>query len=141
MKWTILAVGRLRERGLRDLADDYLRRIRRHVRCEEVEVKDDAGLRKALSHEALIVVLEVTGKCPSSTEFAAQLDRWSGVRGSITFVIGGADGLPRDMVERADAALSLSNMTLPHRIARVLLLEQLYRGLSILHHEPYAREG
>ncbi len=141
VKWTILAEGRLRERGLRDLADDYLKRIRRHVRCEEIEVRDDAALRRALPQDSWLVVLEVTGQSHSSTAFAAQLERWSAVRGGVTFVIGGADGLPEDVVAKSNATLSLSTMTLPHRLARILLLEQLYRGLSILHREPYAREG
>ncbi len=69
------------------------------------------------------------------------MERWtSRGKGSVAFVIGGAEGIPSELSKKADARLSLSRLTLPHRLARVVLLEQLYRSLSILRGEPYARE-
>lgn len=142
MKVLILAEGRLKERGLRELADDYLRRIRRHVRCDEVELKDSRAWARSVPVAMRVVALEVTGHSVSSSEFADCLDRWSQRgKGDVAFLIGGAEGLPRQLSEAADERLSLSHLTLPHRLARLLLLEQIYRGLSILHGEPYAREG
>ena len=106
------------------------------------ELKDDAALRKALPQEGLLVVLQVNGKALTSAELAQRVDDWRfSVRGTISFVIGGAEGIPADVDARADFSLSLSSLTLPHRLARVIVLEQLYRAFSILNNEPYAREG
>ena len=142
MKITLLVVGKLRDPGSRAWADEYLGRIRRWVRCEEVELRDDAELRSRWpKDDEWVVALEVNGQGLTSTAFSAQLERWGSVgKGNITFVIGGAEGIPKGLSEQAKSKLSLSPMTLPHRMARVLLLEQIYRGLSILRHEPYARE-
>ena len=129
------------ERRLRAVADDYLGRVRRYARCDEIEVKDDRALAKAIPADSLLVALEVDGESLSSTELAARVERWtSRGKGAVTFVIGGAEGIPAELSRRADARLSLSKLTLPHRLARVFLFEQLYRSLSILRGEPYARE-
>jgi len=142
VKITLLVVGKLRDPGSRAWADEYLGRIRRWVRCEEVELRDDAELRSRWpKDDEWVVALEVNGQGLTSTAFSAQLERWGSVgKGNITFVIGGAEGIPKGLSEQAKSKLSLSPMTLPHRMARVLLLEQIYRGLSILRHEPYARK-
>lgn len=142
MKITVVAVGKLKEREVRAIADDYWGRIRRVVRGVEVEVKDAAQLASALPSADVVVALEVLGTAFSSEEFARKLDQWGQKgQGEIVFLIGGAEGLPEELSERAHIRISLSSMTLPHRLARVLLLEQIYRGLSILRGEPYAREG
>jgi 23S rRNA (pseudouridine1915-N3)-methyltransferase len=87
------------------------------------------------------VALEVDGEAVTSTELSKRVERWSSTgKGVVAFVIGGAEGIPKDLSRSAVARLSLSKLTLPHRLARVLLLEQLYRALSILRGEPYARE-
>ena len=142
MKITLLVVGKLRDPGSRAWADEYLGRIRRWVRCEEVELRDDTELRSRWpKDDEWVVALEVNGQGLTSTAFSAQLERWGSVgKGNITFVIGGAEGIPKGLSAQAKSKLSLSPMTLPHRMARVLLLEQIYRGLSILRHEPYARK-
>ena len=138
----IVAVGKLRERALRAVADDYLARIRRHVRCDEIETRDVRSLRRALPDGATVVALEVDGEPVSSQGFARRLQRWTTRgKGVIAFVIGGADGLPADLSRDADVRLSLSALTLPHRLARVVLYEQLYRAFTILRGEPYARQG
>lgn len=142
MKITIVAVGKLKEREVRAIADDYWGRIRRVVRGIELEVKDDVQLVSAVPSVDVLVALEVDGKGFSSEEFAKKLDTWGQKgKGEIAFLIGGAEGLPEELSARAHVRMSLSTMTLPHRLARVLLLEQIYRGLSILRGEPYAREG
>lgn len=142
MKITVLAVNKLRDSASRTWADDYLARIRRWVRCDEVELRDDAELqRKWPKEDEYVVALEVNGRALTSTEFSERLERWGSTgKGNVTFVIGGAEGIPKALSTQAREHLSLSTMTLPHRLARVILLEQLYRGLSLLRHEPYARE-
>ncbi len=141
MKLTVLAVGKMRDPSARTWADEYLGRIRRWVRCEEIELRDDTELERRWPKEDLVVALEVDGEQLTSNAFSERLQRWGAQgKGAITFVIGGAEGIPSRLSRQAHLRLSLSRMTLPHRMARVLLLEQLYRGLSILRHEPYARE-
>ena len=142
MKLSIVAHGKLKDDGLRALIDDYLRRLRRHVPCQEVEAKDDAALVRAIPADALLVALCVDGEALSSPELAKRLERWmSQGKGAVAFVIGGAEGLPAAIEQRAAQRLSLSRMTLPHRLARLILAEQLYRAVSILRGEPYAREN
>lgn len=142
MKISVIAVGKLRDAPSRALADDYLGRLRRYLRAEEVEVKDDAALERAVPEDAVVVALEVWGKALSSEAFAQRLEGWGRTgKGNIAFLIGGAEGIPEAVSRRAQFHLSLSTMTLPHRLARILLFEQLYRALTILRGEPYAREG
>jgi 23S rRNA (pseudouridine1915-N3)-methyltransferase len=94
-----------------------------------------------LLDSAWVVALDPNGEELTSTQFAERLNRWLQLgKPEIDFVIGGADGIPRAVLDRADAKVSLSRLTLPHRLARVLLFEQLYRAFAILQNEPYARE-
>lgn len=141
LKLVVLAAGKIKEKEARVLADDYLKRIRRYVKCDEIEVKSAKDLAGAVPSGALLVALEVDGDAVTSTELSKRVERWSSTgKGIVAFVIGGAEGIPQELSRSANARLSLSKLTLPHRLARVLLLEQLYRSLSILRGEPYARE-
>jgi 23S rRNA (pseudouridine1915-N3)-methyltransferase len=88
----------------------------------------------------VIIALDETGKEYSSMAFAKQLEKWNEYK-DVSFVIGGADGLTDTVRTRADAMISLSQMTLPHSMARLVLVEQIYRGIAILNHHPYHREG
>ncbi len=142
MRITVVAAGKIKEKPLRSVADDYLSRIRRYTNADEIETKDEKGLAKAVPSGARLIALEVWGRAYSSEEFSDELESWASTgKGEIAFVIGAAEGIPRDLSRSADEHISLSKMTLPHRLARVVLFEQIYRGLSILRGEPYAREG
>jgi 23S rRNA (pseudouridine1915-N3)-methyltransferase len=139
---TVVAAGKIKEKPLRAVADDYLGRIRRYTAAVEIETKDEKGLAKAVPTGARLIALEVWGRAHSREEFSAKLETWASTgKGDVAFVIGAAEGIPQDLSRKADEHISLSTMTLPHRLARVLLFEQIYRGLSILRGEPYAREG
>jgi 23S rRNA (pseudouridine1915-N3)-methyltransferase len=141
VKLVILAEGKLKDRALRQLCDDYLARIRKYARLEEIEVRESAALLRAVSADTTLVALEVTGEAVSSKQLAERLGRWiERGKGVVTFAIGGAEGLPKELVGRAHVRLSLSSLTLPHRLARLLLAEQIYRAFTILRGEPYARE-
>lgn len=141
MKLSVVAQGKLKEPAYRALADDYLGRIRRYVRVDEIEVKDGDALERVAPAESLRVALEVSGKAHTSEGFARELERWGRHgKGDVAFFIGGAEGLPRELSRTASERISLSSFTLPHRLARIVLLEQLYRALTILRGEPYARE-
>jgi 23S rRNA (pseudouridine1915-N3)-methyltransferase len=141
LRLVVVAQGKIKERPLRAVADDYLGRIRRFARCDEVEVKSAESLAAALPADALWVALEVGGEAFSSADFAKRLERWAAHgKGLIAFVIGGAEGIPDELSRRCRHRVSLSSLTLPHRLARVVLFEQLYRALTLLRGEPYARE-
>ena len=138
---TILAIGRLRDGRMRSVCDDYLKRCRKTLQIEEIEVRDTRSLEKHLSPRSLIVVLDERGEMLTSRELASQLKQWMDQSDvPVTFVIGGADGVDRRIRERADFVLSLSSLTFAHRLVRVILAEQLYRAVSILEGSPYHRD-
>jgi 23S rRNA (pseudouridine1915-N3)-methyltransferase len=141
VKFILLAVGKQKPRSLRELTDDYLGRIRRMTRIEEREVQDDRALAKSIPEGAHLVLMQVGGRELSSDALSRQIEAWASTgKGDICFVIGGAEGLPEEVTKRGHFELSLSRFTLPHRLARLILLEQIYRALTILRGEPYARE-
>ncbi len=139
----VVAVGRVKERGLREVLDDYARRIGHYTSFEEVEIEDgpaEAIVRSVTraAPAATVIPLDASGRGASSREFSALLERWgSHGKGHVAFVIGGRDGLSEQILRPAKLVLSLSAMTLPHRLARVVLFEQIYRGLTLLRGEPY----
>ena len=140
MKIQILAVGKMRDRNLGAVCDESLKRARRHLGVEVVEVDDDAALVRRIPEAALVVALEPGGESWSTAQLTDFIGKQMlhGAR-ALVFLIGGSDGLSRAAVGRASLRLSLSALTLPHRLARVLLCEQIYRALSILRDEPYSR--
>jgi 23S rRNA (pseudouridine1915-N3)-methyltransferase len=138
LKIVVLAVGKLRDRNVAALCDDYVARARRHLTVDVVEVEDDAALQRRWPAQGETIALDVGGESWTTERFAGHLgDRMLHGGRAITFAIGGADGLPRALVARATLRLSLSALTLPHRMARLVLLEQIYRALSIIRGEPY----
>ena len=141
MKLVVISVGKIRDAPLRAAADDYFGRVRRYVACEEREVRSGEDLRGAVPAGAVVVAMEVKGEALTSEQLSKRVEQWARRnKGIVVFLIGGAEGIPRPVSESADARLSLSTLTLPHRLARVLLAEQLYRSMTLLRGEPYARE-
>ncbi len=137
----ILAQGKLKPPALRQLCDEYYGRCRQRLQVEEREVREARRLQEAVPARRTLVVLDERGEQLSSRRFARRLDRWCQAQGSTTvFVVGGADGVPAALREGADLLLSLGPMTLAHRLARLVLAEQLYRATSILSGAPYHRE-
>ena len=143
MKLAVVAVGKLKEAWVQEGCAEYAKRVRGKLPLELVEVKDDAELvRKSLPKYGRykLWALDERGRELASEELAASLQKaMNGGEQGIALVIGGADGLPRELVARADFVWSLGRATLPHRLARLIVLEQLYRALSILRGEPYHR--
>lgn len=150
MEITLLAVGRLRP-AFRAACDDYARRIGRHVRFAEVEVREASRaptiakqreeeaerLRARLPSGATLVCLAREGSAWSSDELARRLGRWREAARPLAFVIGGSSGLADALLRSAAERWSLGPGTLPHELARVVVVEQLYRGFTILRGEPY----
>ena len=139
MRYHVVAVGRLRNAGLRATCDEYLKRLRRYARVEEREVRDEARLPEAIPGEARLVALSRRGETWSSTELARRTSGWDQDGRDVAFAIGGAAGLTAALLRRAERVWSLSPLTFPHELARVILLEQLYRAFTIRRGEPYHR--
>ncbi len=152
MKLLLVVVGRLKERFWRDAAEEYLKRLGPYATVRVVEIADrDSGrdetralaeegadILRAIPEGAHVIALEVGGKQLSSEGFSARLDALAlDGRSTVAFVIGGSVGLDAPVLARADERLSLGLMTLPHNLARVVLLEQIYRAFRISRGEPY----
>lgn len=153
MRITLIAVGRLKETFWRDAAAEYLKRLGPYADVRVVEIADrDPGrggedralaqeaedVLKAIPAAAHVIALEIGGTQMSSERFSARLSQLGlDGRSSVAFVIGGSVGLAPGVLSRADERLSLGPMTLPHNLARVVLLEQVYRCFRIARGEPY----
>ena len=151
----ILAVGQRPPGWVSTACSDYLGRFGRRLKVELKEVaparrggaqrtaalaQEDARLMAALPGSAFPVLLDPRGQMFDSERLAQALSGWLAQGGPLALVIGGADGFGPAMRERARASWSLSPLTLPHMLARVVVLEQLYRAFSLLHNLPYHRE-
>jgi 23S rRNA (pseudouridine1915-N3)-methyltransferase len=140
VKLAILAVGKLKEAWVQEGCAEYAKRMRGKLPLELIEVKDDAELTRKIPPRYKLWALDERGKQLSSDELAQALAQaMNGSEQGIAMIIGGADGLPPELVRRAAFTWSLGRLTLPHRLARLIVLEQLYRALSILRGEPYHR--
>lgn len=155
MRLSLLAVGDKMPGWAEDATAEYLKRMPREARVELLTVKPEKrsgqsadGLKQAEAARLLdkcptgarLVALDEHGRQVSTRELADLLARWMGSGQDTCLVIGGADGLAPSLLEKAEAILALSRLTLPHAMARVLLAEQLYRAVSLLNNHPYHRE-
>ena len=136
MKARILAVGRIRE-PFAAAQQHYLKMVRPHLRVEVVEVKQDLDLRGRLAPSSRKVALDIGGTQMDSLEWAAWLDGRRMAGGDVDFMIGGPEGLPPDLVGEADESISLGRLTMAHQLARIVLLEQLFRAGKITAGERY----
>jgi 23S rRNA (pseudouridine1915-N3)-methyltransferase len=152
LKIRILSIGRDRSGRFEPLVGEYLGRLQHYLPCEAIVAGDSQGddaearrleaghLRKKLGPDARWVALDERGENLTSRQFA---DRFNAEarRGSriLTFVLGGSSGLDPDLASEASWTLSLSRLTLPHQLARVVLAEQIYRAQTILKGEPYSK--
>ncbi len=142
MKITILAVGRLKEKHWAAAEADYLARLSHYAQVELREVTGDPALLAALPAKGKLIALDERGELLSSEELARKVvgaHEQHGGGAPLCFAIGGADGFSAPVRQRAERFVAFGRITLPHRLARVLLLEQIYRSYSILRGEPYHR--
>lgn len=157
MRITILCVGKMKEKFMRDAVNEYTKRLSRYIKLDVAEVADEKTPDHASSKEEElirekegerllrhikgddhVVALAISGTQYDSVAFARRLDGF-GLCGKsrVVFVIGGSLGLSEQVLARADEELSFSKMTFPHQLMRVILLEQIYRGYRIIRGEPY----
>jgi 23S rRNA (pseudouridine1915-N3)-methyltransferase len=157
MKITIITVGKIKEKYLKDAIDEYSKRLSKYCKLEIIEVADEKTpdnasavvedsirakeaerIVKYIKDDAYLITLEINGKQLTSEELADKVDKL-GVQGvsHIIFVIGGSIGLGEAVLQKSNFALSFSKMTFPHQLMRVILLEQIYRSYRIINGEPY----
>ena len=157
MKITLITVGKIKEKYLKDAIAEYSKRLSRYCKLEIIEVADEKTpdqasetveenirnkegerILKHIRDDMYVITLEIGGKMLSSEELAQKIETL-GRQGesSIAFVIGGSIGLGKEVLKRSDYALSFSKMTFPHQLMRVILLEQVYRSYRIMCGEPY----
>lgn len=157
MKINIIAVGKLKEKYLKQGIQEYLKRLASYAKVAIIEVADEKApenmseaaanevMRKEgerilanISRDTYVITLEITGKMLPSEEMAAKLDDLATYgKSKIAFVIGGSLGISKEVEKRSDYALSFSKMTFPHQLMRLILVEQVYRGFRIIRGEPY----
>jgi 23S rRNA (pseudouridine1915-N3)-methyltransferase len=160
MRLIVAAVGRLKHGPERDLAERYRDRIAkagRAVALRDIEVievaesrareaerritEEGIALAQLIPDGAVCVVLDERGENLGSAGFTVALERWrDGGRTAVAFLIGGADGIAPRLREEADLCLAFGGATWPHQLARIMLLEQIYRAVTILSGHPYHRE-
>lgn len=156
MNGVILCVGKLKEKWQQQGCEEYLKRLGRYGRYEVIAVDDlpaperasEAQIRQVMEREGhallkhvrptdRVIALCIRAEAPDSVQLSRRLESWSGDGRRNVFVIGGSNGLSEEVLRRADARLSFSNLTFPHGLIRVILLEQLYRAERIRTGEPY----
>ena len=156
MRLAILAVGHKMPAWVADGCDEYLKRMPRELPMSVVDIKPEprssktreqllaaekGRLQAALQGFSRTIVLDEKGEVLTTLQLAQRLEGWMREGGDTAFVIGGADGIDDEIKQRADERLSLSRLTLPHAMARLVLCEQLYRATSVIRNHPYHREG
>ncbi len=157
MKITIIGVGRLKEKYWQAALEEYSKRLSKYVKLEIIEVSDEKApetlsaaeaeivkknegqrILKNIKDGAYVIVLAINGKKMTSEAFSDFInERMVRGAGHIVFVIGGSLGLSDEVLNAADYKLSFSDMTFPHQMMRVILLEQFYRAMKIMKNEPY----
>lgn len=139
----IICVGKIKENYLRDMIDDYTKRISRYHKIEIIELtdsninKEKEELLKVINTKDYNIVMDIDGNNLSSREFAEKIDKTFLINSNITFIIGGSDGISPEIKELANYRLSFSKLTFPHQLFRGILLEQIYRAFKILNNESY----
>ena len=157
MKITLITVGKIKEKYLRDAIAEYTKRLSKYCKLEIIEVADEKTpdnasetveeqirikegerILKNVKDDAYVITLEILGKQLTSEQLADKIDTL-GIQGTshIVFIIGGSIGLGQDVLKRSNYSLSFSKMTFPHQLMRVILLEQIYRSYRIINGEPY----
>ncbi len=140
----IICMGKIKETYLKELIEDYKKRIQKYHKLEIIELKDEDTLEKetksmikVLDTKDYIITLEIEGKKYNSEQFAKHLDELFLKTSNITFIIGSSLGISNTIKQKKNESLSFSDFTFPHGLFRGILLEQIYRSFKINNHEIY----
>lgn len=157
MKITVISVGKIKEKYLKDAIGEYSKRLSSYCNLTHIEVPDEKApetlsekeeqqikgkegqkILSKIKDSQYVFALDLSGKQRSSEEFAAELEKLPVYgNGDIVFVIGGSLGLSKEVIKRSNIQICFSRMTFPHQLMKVILLEQVYRGFRIMKGEPY----
>ena len=139
----IICIGKLKEKYLIELVNDYKDRINKYHKFEIIELKDSnikdesLEIKKYINKKDYIITMEINGNKMNSIEFSKKIDNWLMTYSNITFIIGGSDGIDDSIKDISNYKLSFSDLTFPHGLFRGFLLEQIYRCFKILNNETY----
>lgn len=140
----VLCVGKIKEKYLEELINDYKKRIGKYIKIEIIELKDDSDYKVEVSNlfknirlSDYNIGLDIKGKMYKSEEFAEKIDKILPYNSNITFIIGGSLGLSDEVRNVCNELISFSSLTFPHGLFRGILLEQIYRACKINNHESY----
>lgn len=146
----LIVIGQLKEKYLKEAVEEYKKRISKYTNIEIIELKDEGlvednkaielegeKIKKHISNKDYVITLEIEGKELNSIEFAEKIRNIQIEYPNISFIIGGSNGLSKEIKELSNYHLSFSKMTFPHQLFRVLLLEQIYRSYKIINNEKY----
>ncbi len=139
----LICVGKIKEQYLKDLINDYLKRINKYHKLDIIELKDSniidesKEILKYVNSKDYIITMDINGNKLSSVELSKKIDNLLMNYSNITFIIGGSYGLHDDVKSVSNYSLSFSDLTFPHGLFRGLLLEQIYRSFKILNNESY----
>ena len=140
----IICVGKIKENYLKELIDDYEKRISKYHKLEIIELKDNDDITKEtnellkyISSKDYNIALCINGKSYDSISFSKHIDSLFNYNGTISFIIGGSNGLEEEIINLCDEKLSFSSFTFPHGLFRGILLEQIYRAFKINNNERY----
>ena len=139
----IICVGKLKEKYLTDGVNDYLTRLRKYHKIDLIELSDSNiesegnEILKHISNKDYVISLAIKGIELNSTELAEKIDKIFITNPNITFIIGGSNGIRKDILNKSYMLLSFSKLTYPHGLFRLILLEQIYRSFKILNNESY----
>jgi 23S rRNA (pseudouridine1915-N3)-methyltransferase len=136
----IYFIGKPRDGHANAIAEEFVKRTGRYVRCEMREIKQDRTADLWVKHKSgSKAMLDPAGRAMNSAQFLSLIEKAERAGRDLVFLLGGADGLPADLKERADLLISLSGLTFPHELARAILAEQVYRAVTTLRGHPYPR--
>ena len=146
---TIICVGKLKEKYLKDGINEYLKRLSKYTKIELIEIEDSSfekektlkiegeKILKRINLKSFIITLEIDGNRINSEEFSNLIDKTNINNSDITFIIGGSFGLSEEVKKISNYKLSFSDLTFPHQLFRLMLLEQIYRCYKIINNETY----
>ncbi len=139
----IICIGKIKEKYLEDLINDYLKRIKKYHKIEMLELKDSdinsesKELINKINKKDFNILLDVKGEALDSKDFSNLINNTFNFNSNITFIIGGSDGVNKEVKDLVNKQISFSKLTFPHGIFRGILLEQIYRAFKIINNETY----
>ncbi len=152
MQIDLIVVGKLKEKSMQQMCNEYIKRLGSYCKLNVIELKDESNnldqklvmtremeaINKVLDDKSYLIIMDIDGKQMTSEQFSTKIDEITTYENSkITFVIGGSLGIDPSLKARANLRMSFSKMTFPHQLFRVMLLEQIYRQFRIAKNEPY----